>query len=347
MPEGTELKDYPDPRLRGLNSLLASPDSIASLDETGYKKPEVIKPKEWQELYEVLGKLRPLLAKSLELDGEKEDEVYTVEMGADNGVLFAFQNETDPDQTTTVYLSSHGKELSDWGPGLRIPPDRVMCHQVKIVSRKKVAPHIYTASELRFRVSPDFRLIEGDPSHKKELEARGMFSDNKTFLLDSNTRYHIAYIEVDDPVEEVKTLAPLVADAKDLWRLATDAGRGEIFWRLLTGRLEDADLEKVESAFVDFGGNTVVDIEEVMRIGREIAGDLIAQAKATMRAVPITFDYLRDLKQNLAESKPVEVTRETLFPKTFDQLGIGKRRYLEKRAWKKLGRWEQERPDIK
>jgi len=342
MTENAEIPMIPSEGQRGLNDLLSDPERIVSLEQA-YQPKETLSEKEWQMVGEVLHLARPLLAESLRLDSENPEKVYTVEMGADNGILFAYQNDGDPAQTTAIYLSSYGKKLNDWGEGLRIQPDRVLCHSMKVTSRRQIAPDIYTASEFNMRVSTDFQFVEGDPAHSEELRSRDMYTDNETFLMDLYTKYQMCFVEVDDPIAEEKNLAPLLTDAKELWRLALDANRGEIFWRLLTGKLEEDDLARIHDVFVDLGSKVAIDMEEAVRVGREIAGDLIAKSKATMRVTPITEEYLRDMIGNLLASSPVEVTR-TMLPN--DPMGIGKKRLLEKMAYKKLGSWKEITPDV-
>jgi len=340
----TESEKLKQPNQVGLNDLLASPGNISEL--TSIKDlQQAISPDCWRELNKLPIILRPLLIKSIELDLACSDKVYTVEMGADNGILFAFQNRLDSAQTTTIYISSHGKELSDWGPGLRIAKDRVLCHDISIVSRRLIGPNIYTASQIKFRMSTDFLYVEGDPTNKHELESRGLYSDNKTFLFNTHTRSHTCFIEVVNPEDELKTLAPLVSDIKQLWMLVADAGRGEIFGRLLTGKLKDEDKEYLMRLNVDLESEQI-DMDSLINAGINIADDLLSKANATLRSIPTTYQYLIDLRHNLLGSKPMEITRSLLPATGFDLLGIGRQRYLEKRAAKVLGKWKEAPPQF-
>lgn len=322
----------------GLNNLLDHPELIAILPSVD-GKPELTSPALWAEMYAVNGLVQKLMDQSIRLDARTKDELYTVEIGADNGVLMAYRNSEDSSQTTTIYKSSHGIKISDWGPGLVIPEDRVLCHQIKIVSRKEVLPNIYTASQFLYRVSPDFRLIEGDPEKSEELKKAGMMDEGKTFFFDTLTRAHHMFIEVYDPVTDAKTLAPLVVDTKDLWRITRDSSRGEIFWRFLKGNFTKEDLKMIDSAIVDMGGTLAVDAERIKEIGMEIVKSIIAQSEATLKTVPMNAAYLRDLRKNLYASRCEAIGSEVSIAKTFDGLGLAKKKYLEKRAAKKLGRF--------
>ena len=323
-----------------LSDLLENPGLIASLEQA-FQPKETLSKTEWALVDKILHKVKPLLTHSLELDSKNPNKLYTLEIGADNGILFAYQNNKDPLQTTVIYLSSYGKEFADWDEGLQIKPERVLCHSIKIISKRQIAPHIFTASEFNMRISADFRFVEGDPDHSEELQSRGMYTNDRTFL-GNFTKHQMLFIEVDDPIAEQKKLAPLLNDAKDLLRLALDANRGEIFWRLLTGKLEEDDLAIIEDFFVGSDNEEVViDMQKVSHFTKEIAQGLIAKYQATMRTIPITEEYLKDLAQRLSTSSPIEVTR-TMLPN--DYTGIGIKRLLEKRAKKKLGNWKKAQP---
>lgn len=310
---------------KGLNNLLNSPETIAGLPPVNFKS-ELTSPALWAEMYAVNSLVEKLIDQAQRFDSLSKEDIYTVEMGADNGVLMAYRNIGDETRTTTIYMSAHGKELKDWGAGLVIPQERVLCHQIKVVSRKQIYPNIFTASQFIYRVSPDFSLIEGDPEKSNELKAAGMLGDGETFFFDSMTREHVMFIEVYDPDTDIKTLAPLVANAKDLWRL-------------LKGSPNDAELNMVDSAIVDMGGKFAIDISKIREIGMKIANDIIAQAQATLKPVPMNAGYLRDLRKNLMGSRPEPIGSEVSIAKTFDGLGLAKKKYLEKSAAKKLGRF--------
>jgi hypothetical protein len=320
----------------GLNNLLNSPNLIVGLPPVNFK-PELTSPALWAEMYAVNGLVEKIVDQSKRFDSTSKTDIYTVEVGADNGVLMAYRNIGDETRTTTIYMSAHGKELSDWGKGLAIAEDRVKCKQIKVVSRKQISPNIFTASQFIYRVSPDFSLIEGDPEKSDDLKSLGMLGDGETFFFDSMTRGHVMFIEVYDPVTDSKTLAPLIADAKDLWRLTENSTRGEIFWRLLKGNPNDVEREMVDSAIVDMGGKFVIDISRIKEIGMKITNDIIAQADATLKPVPMNAEYLRDLRKNLSNSRPEPIGSEVSIAQTFDGLGLAKKKYLEKRAAKKLG----------
>lgn len=335
-----EIKSLPKASPLGLNDILASPEKIPDIS-CDYRVPEVINSKEWELIYEVMGKLKPLMERSQELDAQLPEELYTLEMEADNGVFFSFQNKKDERETLTVYLSSFGIESSDWGPGLRIPKNRVKCHRLQLISRRKIVENVYVASSFSFRVTSDFKIIEGDPQMKKDLEAKGMFSDNNTFLF--ATKFHLLYIEVLDPESNIKALTPLVADVKDLLRLTLEAQKDKQFKDVLrvclTGKTTEEDWELMKPALVGLGETTAIDLEKLMEIGRSIAQDTITGSMAKMRAAPVSLDYLRDLIGNIENLEPRKIDHEVLIPEELDLTSQLRERYLQKRAQKKLRQW--------
>lgn len=199
----------------GLNMLLERPDRISKPQSNLGQNLEVrvINAEEWNLLYSILDRIKPMMEESQRLDNENGLNIYTLEIpiNMDNGIFFAFENSEDPKQTTTLYLSDFPYEYGGEKPP---PGETIRCHQLKITSRREVAPNIFTCSDITFRVTPDFKIIEGDPEQAEVLKSRGMFTNNKTFLLGTNTKYHMSYIEIMDLETGIKQLSPLIPEAK-------------------------------------------------------------------------------------------------------------------------------------
>lgn len=324
------LELLPPGESTGLNELLRNPSIVSKPQSNLGQNIEVrvINTEEWKLLYSILGRTKLMMDESSRLDREGGSNIYTLEVPVkrDNGIFFAFENSEYLKQTTAVYLSDFPYEYGGENPP---PGEKIRCHQIKMTSRREVAPNIFTCSDIIFRVTPDFKVIEGDPVQAELLKSRGMFTNNKTFLFGMNTKYHTSYIEVMDPETGAKQLSPLIPEAKKAWDIVLDAGSGaqELMSRMITGTATEEDFKIIEPAVNQLGDVQFIDTSLLIGMGKALAGKFMAQAAATLRSEPVELAYLEDLNHNLQTSKV-----RTIKPDVLSRENIVLEKYLAKRA---------------
>lgn len=313
----TDIEGQPLPTVDttpSLNQLLADPAVIMQLPEL-HTPNDALTQAEWDMTTSILKLALSKIQRTIDEEKTRHDKVLSLDVEVDNGVVFSYEHRKDPALMTILYVSSHGTIPSDWGKKLTIAPEKVHSRSFKFMTKKRVADEMYTTSQFILKTTRNLKYIEGNPAHTQALRAHGLLTNNNTSLYHTNTKHQTCAIERDNKEEQKAERMPLILDPTQMWQTVHDADNLDAFAQDLYSSLHHEDREKTT--------------EDVMLTLISNVSNLVPGACATIRMTPVTINYLKDLFENLLNSRPCEMTYMHL---PYDPIGIGRKKLLEKQG---------------